>query len=293
MAAIDTFYPIEFQTSFEHVLQQEDSMLGPTITRDNFTGDRKHYNILEDVSASPITTRKAPTPDGEIDAYKVWSSQRPYHIVTTFDEWDQHFLGSIVLPTSDAVRSHVMAYNRQIDQVIISALGGNRVTGADGSTSTALPSGRKVAKDYVESGSTADSGLTIAKLRRSKFLLDSAKVPKADRFLACTSQQIQDLLRTTEVTSADYNVVRALSSGDIDTFLGFKFVVTEELTTIAASTRGCYAYHRRAIKMSAVDRTTKMDERSDLNHALQIRTKWLNGAMRYMDEMVVQIACSE
>ena len=37
-----------------------------------------------------------------------------------------------------------------------------------------------------------------------------------------TATQITNLLSATEVKSADYNTVRALVRGEIDTFLGFK-----------------------------------------------------------------------
>jgi hypothetical protein len=293
MAAIDTFFPTVFQTSFDQVLQQENSKLLSAVTRDDFTGNNKWYNIMEDDEMSAITVRKGVTPDGEMDAYKVWNFQAPFHKVTTFDEWDQHFLGSIVLPTSDTVRNHVMAYNRKVDDVIIDALGGNRVTGESAGTSTALPSGQKVAVDFVESGSTTNSGLTIGKLRQAQYIMDTDEVPEEDRFFVCTAKQKQDLLRTTELTSSDYSEVKALVRGQIDTFLGFKFIMSQRLDTITTNVRAAYAFHKRAIKLSGKDRMTKMDELPTRNHALQIRTKCMLGAFRYMDELVVQVACHE
>ena len=293
MADIPTFYPELFDTSFGKVLQQESPILAPTMTQRDISGDRHWYNIMEDVSMSDITTRKGDTPDGDFEGYKVWHSQTPREIVVSFDENDARNLGTIVLPTSDSVMNQAMARNRKLDDVLISALGGSRVTGTSGETSTAFPSGQKIAKDYVQTGSAATCGLTISKLRRAKYLMDTGQVPKGERYLACGAAQIQDLLSTTEVTSADYNVIRALVQGDINTFMGFTFVQTERLVTLETDVRACYAYHKKAIRFSAVDRKTHMDWLPTKRHRLQIRTVEIMGAMRYLNEMVVQIACDE
>ena len=38
--------------------------------------------------------------------------------------------------------------------------------------------------------------------------------------------RIEALLGDTSVTSSDFNTVKALVQGDVDTFMGFKFIVT-------------------------------------------------------------------
>ncbi|GAH48044.1 unnamed protein product, partial [marine sediment metagenome] len=61
----------------------------------------------------------------------------------------------------------------------------------------------------------------------AKQILDEAEAPPEDRYFVCTSESIIDLLGTTEVTSADYNTVKALVAGQINSFLGFTFKQTE------------------------------------------------------------------
>ena len=108
--------------------------------------------------------------------------------------------------------------------------------GKDGTTAKAFPDDRVVAKDYVESGTKASSGLTLAKLRRTLQMFQEADAWTEDSsaagdqlVFACSSAQILNLLSTTEVTSYDYNSVKALVDGKVDTFMGFKFVRTELL----------------------------------------------------------------
>ena len=297
MATIDTFYPVTFQTSFDQVLQQMDSRLLTAVTRADFTGKKKWFNLLNDSEAQDILTRKGDTPDGELDASKYWITQRPKEKVTTFDEWDKHFLGTIVLPTSDEVQSHAMAFNRAIDDVLIASMDATRYIGEDGTTTDAFPAGQSIASNYVETGSTAQSGLTLGKLRRAKYLMDVSEVPTQGRYIVIGAQQEQDLLRDTNLTSADFNTVKALVDGQVDTFLGFKFLKSQRLpigtVSAVADIRSCFAFHSSAIKFAMSDRQTRMDILPQRRHALQIRSTMMLGAVRTENEKVVRIYSDE
>jgi hypothetical protein len=297
MATIDTFYPTMFQTSFDQVLQQMDSRLLGSITRADFTGKKKWFNLLNDSEAQDILTRKGDTPDGEFDGSKYWLTQRPKEKVTTFDEWDKHFLGTIVLPTSDEVQSHAMAFNRATDDVIISAFDATRYIGEDGTTTDSFPAGQSIASNYVETGSDTPSGMTLAKLRRAKYLMDVSEVPDSERYIVIGAKQEQDLLRDTNLTSADFNTVKALVDGKVDTFLGFKFLKSQRLPvgTVSgvADIRSCFAFHKSAIKFAMSDRQTRMDILPQRRHALQIRSTMMLGAVRTENEKVVRIYSDE
>lgn len=286
-----------FQTSFDQVLQQMDSRLLGSITRADFTGKKKWFNLLNDSEAQDILTRKGDTPDGEFDGSKYWLTQRPKEKVTTFDEWDKHFLGTIVLPTSDEVQSHAMAFNRATDDVIISAFDATRYIGEDGTTTDSFPAGQSIASNYVETGSDTPSGMTLAKLRRAKYLMDVSEVPDSERYIVIGAKQEQDLLRDTNLTSADFNTVKALVDGKVDTFLGFKFLKSQRLPvgTVSgvADIRSCFAFHKSAIKFAMSDRQTRMDILPQRRHALQIRSTMMLGAVRTENEKVVRIYSDE
>jgi hypothetical protein len=293
MADIDTFFPTEFSSNWEHILQQEQSILGSVVNDATFTGDRKKFNQAGDEEMTDVTTRKGDTPDGDFDATAYWLSHRPKELVTTFDEWDATFLGNVVLPTSDTVKLHAQAYNRALDATIRDALGGTRYIGTDGTTTDALPSGQKVAKDFAEVGTGANSGLTIEKLRQAMYLMDEAQVPSEGRYMVIKAKQKQDLLRTTEATNKLYTEVQALYNGQINHFMGFTFLVYKGLSTLEANVRQCFAFHRDAIKKSVHGRQVHMDKLPTRRHALQIRTVAMMGAVRTQNELVVQVACHE
>lgn len=191
----------------------------------------------------------------------------------------------LVDPKGPYQESARMAMNRRKDRIILAALGGTAYSGKAGATSVALPSGQKVAHGSV--------GMTIAKLLNAKQLLDEAEAPE-ERYFVCPSESIIDLLGTTEVTNADYNTVRALASGQIDSFLGFKFIRTELVyleNSSSTTTWYCYAYCKGAIGYGNLeDITVRLTERTDKNYAWQAYCSMDLGATRVEDEMVVEVA---
>ncbi len=121
---------------------------------------------------------------------------------------------------------------------VIAALGGTSYTGETGSTSVTLPAGQK---PYSASNQT--TGLTVDKLLEAKKILDLADVdPSLPRFIVVSPKQISDLLNTTEVKSSDFNTVKALAQGQLDSFLGFKFIVSNRLKFDATNTDDRLAY---------------------------------------------------
>ena len=154
----------------------------------------------------------------------------------------------LVDPTSSYAKVTVAAMNRTIDDQIIAALGGSADTGVAGATKQVpLPSSSKF------STAQQTDGLTIAKLLETKFFFDNGSVdPSLRRFFVCGPKQIQDLLATTEIKSSDFNTVKALAQGDINSFLGFEFIMSTRLGFDATNTddRLCFGFTEDAIKLA-------------------------------------------
>lgn len=98
----------------------------------------------------------------------------------------------------------------------------------------------------------ATTNLNVAKLRETKKLMDKNNVPPQDRHMVIHANSLAALLSETETTSADYNTVRALVSGELNTFLGFKFHVLGDrteggLSIDGSNDRQLFAFHKDAI----------------------------------------------
>lgn len=296
---IPAHFPLEYDTNWVQLAQQTQSKLSPHVTETPFEGKSKDFNRIGAVDFQSITARAAETRITDVPTSKRRLSQAGYDKASMFDEWDEQYLGQISLPRSGVMASHMNAANRLKDLVIVTAALGDAVVpsvtdlGVETTSTVALPAGQKVAIDYVETGSAANSGLTIGKLRKAKFLFDDAEIEDdEERVLTVTAKEIQDLLKTTEVTNSDYNTVKALAEGRVDTFLGFKFkrVSSSKVLPAVAGVRYLPAFVKSGINFATTGAKAYMDVRADKSHALQIRHTLLLGAVRLEDEKVVQIA---
>jgi hypothetical protein len=100
----------------------------------------------------------------------------------------------------------------------------------------------------------SNTALTVATLRKAITLLNKEGVPSTDRHFAHSAQQLDDLLATTEVTSSDYNAVKTLVNGEVNTFLGLKLVMIADNRSEgglpkgdAANDRIGFIYHKDAV----------------------------------------------
>jgi len=290
---IPDHFTTQFDSNWKHLVQQKNSKLKEYVTLDSIEGKEKSYNQLDATSMTQITDRSRDTRISDQAMAKRWIRPLNYDCAKLVDEFDEQFLGEVVLPTSPIIQSHGAAYARTCDKIIIDALGGTAFTGATGTTATVLPAGQKIAANYVESGAVANSGLTIAKLRAAKFLFDSNEVDEEEeRIIVVSAKQLQDLLRDDKITSADYNTVRALVDGNLNTFMGFKFRRSQQLP-LATDIRSCFAYVKSGVILAERGLKTHMDIRTDLSHSLQIRSVASLAAVRMEEKKVVEIACDE
>lgn len=98
---------------------------------------------------------------------------------------------------------------------------------------------------------TTNTALTVATLIAGVTKLNDVGVPESDRTFIHSAQQKADLLGTTQVTSSDYNSVKALVNGDVNTFLGLKFICIakrdEGGLPIASTDVLGFIYHKDAV----------------------------------------------
>jgi len=154
------------------------------------------------------------------------------------------------------------AIGRRADQIVIDAIAGS---------GTSLT----VSNDI---GGT-DTNLNVAKLREAKRLMDANNVPMDDRYMLIHASNLSNLLSETSVTSSDFNTVKALVQGEINTFLGFNFITIGDRTEGgltgggSGSDRTVYAWHKSAVGMAE-----GMGIRSEINYIPE-KTSWLVASM--------------
>jgi hypothetical protein len=131
------------------------------------------------------------------------------------------------------------AIGRRQDQVIIDAL-------------SSASAGSTVANTVVTTGSASASDLNVGKILSAKKALDAKNVPPTDRHLIIHANNLSALLGDERAVSGDYQNLRALVAGQINTFLGFTVHMIGDrdeggLAIDGSSDRICYAFHKMSV----------------------------------------------
>ena len=281
---ITTAFVNQFSANVQMLSQQMGSLLRNAVDTESVNGEKAFFDQVGQAAAVLRTSRHADTPLVETPHTRRMVTMSDYEYADLIDDSDKVRL--LVDPTSTYSRAAAAAMGRAMDDVIITAALGTSQTGKDGSTSTALPAGQKIAH--------GSAGLTIAKLVSAKELLDAASVdPSIPRHIVVSPKQISDLLNNTSVTSADFNTVKALAQGEINSFVGFNFIVSNRLTDDGTS-RQVIAFAQDGLKLAVgKEPAARIDERADKSYSTQVYYCQTIGATRMEEEKVVEIACNE
>ena len=281
---VNTAFVNQFSANVAMLSQQMGSLLRGAVDTESVTGEKAFFDQVGEAAAVARSSRHGDTPLVETPHSRRMVSLTTYEWADLIDDADK--VRMLIDPTSSYARAAAAAIGRAMDDTIISALGGTAKTGKEGSTSTTFPSGQKIVH--------GSGGLTIAKLVSAKKLLDANSVdPSIKRYIVVSPEQIEDLLNSTTVTSSDFNTVKALVQGDINTFVGFEFITSNRLSDDGTS-RLCLAWAEDGLKLGlGKDVSAQITERADKSYSTQVYYCMSIGATRMEEEKVVQIACNE
>lgn len=281
---ITTAFSQQFSSNVALLSQQRGSILRGAVREESVVGEKSFFDQVGSVAAVKRTSRHGDTPIVETPHSRRMVTLETYEWADLIDDADK--VRMLIDPTSTYAQAAAAAMGRAIDDEIIAAATGTAKTGKSGSTSTSLPAGQQIAAGSAD--------LTIAKLLSAKEIMDSADIdPSIPRHIVCAPAQISSLLNTTEVKSSDFNTVRALARGELDSYLGFSFHVSNRLT-VAANIRTCFAWAQDGLMLAVgKDQMSRIEERADKSYSTQVYYCQTVGSTRMEEEKVVQILCDE
>jgi hypothetical protein len=300
---ITTAFVRQFGGNVIHLVQQQGSRLRGAVRTENLVGESGYYERIGNVVAQKKTSRHADTVITDTPHSRRMVVGSTYNHADLIDNDDK--LKMLIDPKSDYVQAFMWALGRAIDDEIIEA--------ADGTASTGkLGTGTQAHSNLYKLGSVNAAGNAVAKmnvelLRRLKKKLDGFEVEDMERYIAFDANQAENLLSETEITSSDYNSVKALVRGEVNTFLGFNFIRTERLllnsgTLNYSYTDGsvgagsgdadghtrCIAWQKKGLLLAVNQEPfAKIAERPDKNHSTQAYVEMTVGAVRMEEERVL------
>lgn len=173
------------------------------------------------------------------------------------------------------------AIARRMDQVVLDAL-----TAASGTNTVANSIGG------------SNTNLNVAKLRAAKKALDAKNVPADGRCFIIHANSLDSLLSETSVTSSDFNSVKALVTGDVNTFLGFQFITMGDrdeggLAIDGSNDRTCFAFHKDAMGLGiSMNQTSRVDYIAEKTSFL-VASMFSAGSVAIDADGIVKVTCRE
>ena len=285
---ITTAFVQQYSANVQMLSQQMGSRLRDAVRLETVVGKNAFIDQIGSVTAQLRSSRHADTPQIDTPHQRRRLSIASYEFADLIDDQDK--VRMLIDPTSSSAQAAAAAMGRAMDDVIITAALGTASTGETGSGSATLDA----TNNMVGSASSNDV-LTIAKLTEAKRKMDLNDVdPSIPRYIAVGPKQIEDLLGTTQVTSSDFNTIKALVQGDVDTFMGFQFIMTNRLDIDSNDIRSCFAWAEDGITLGiGKDVQARIDERNDKGYATQVYYCMDIGAVRMEEAKVVKIFCDE
>jgi hypothetical protein len=285
---VTTAFVQQYSANVQMLSQQMGSRLRDAVRVENVVGKNAFIDQIGSATAALRTSRHADTPQMDTPHDRRRLSLADYEYADLVDDQDK--VRMLIDPTSSYARAAAAAMGRAMDDVIITAATGTASTGETGSGSASLDA----TANSVGSSSSND-GLTLAKLREAKRKMDLNDVdPSIPRYIAVGPKQIEDLLGDTTVTSSDFNTVKALVQGELDTYMGFRFIMSNRLSVDSNDIRKCFAWAEDGLTLGiGKDISARIDERADKGYATQVYYCMSIGSVRMEEDKVVQIFCDE
>ena len=304
----------QFSSNVFHLSQQKGSRLRGTVRVESQNSEAYFYDRIGAVSAKEKTSRHSDVEYSDTPHSRRKVTMADFYYADLVDKEDK--LRLIMDPESEYSKAAYMTLGRKMDDVIIAGLLGNAYGGKEGTQSIALPNSQKVAA--FDGTATVGRKLNLKTLKaiKKKFTKNEALDMDTDLiYLTVTSEQIESLLDEQELTSADFNSVKALVAGTIDTFYGFKFIRIERMPTnaanitynkdtgvvgsgsqtiVAGTAKSMIAWVPSALVMAlGADVQGRIDEIPHKHYSKQVYASMTIGAARLEEEKVVEVICLE
>jgi hypothetical protein len=285
---INKAFETSFSDNFLHLASQKQSKLGGAVRYEQVNDAKQFmFDRMDTVSMVQSVSRHEDTPLTEVPFSRRRVTFNTYRAVDLIDNPDRVKMAKD--PTSPTMKQLTAAMNRQKDDVIISAALGNAfsISSSDAASSIALPAAQKIANGGTD--------LTLGKLLEAKKKLLNNDVDPGEEpmYVVVGPDQLEALLGVTTNTSVDFNSVRALMNAELDTWCGFKFIISTRLAKVG-DIRSCFAWAKSGIGLAMNGSPNiRISERSDKNYSTQCFVECSLGATRIEDEKVVQLDCDE
>jgi hypothetical protein len=288
---ITTAFVKEFGRTIDLLAQEKGQKFRKAVRMEPITGEFKFFEQIAATSAIRTNTRHADSP-----LINTEHRRRRVGIINVewgdlVDDFDKVRL--LVDPTNPMSMNAGLAVGREFDDILIEKFFATADTGKEGGTPVVFPSGNQIAADF--DGDAVKEGLTVEKMREARKLLKQnfVDLDMEPVWIAWDAEREDDLLGTTEVTSIDFNTVRALVNGDVGSFMGMTPIRTERLESDGAGDLRLPVWTPSGMAMAmGMEANAQIARRPDKRFSIYIFWSMVVGATRLEEAKVIEIKCA-
>lgn len=285
-----------FSTVLALKLQQQTSMLRGRVMEGQHVG--KQASPIDYIGAIQMKApqgRYAPNQPQNVDFTRRWVTpvdKEAYQLIDTFDK-----LRLLMDPTSQYSSVAAAAVAREWDDRIIGAAFATATIGDSTGISTTTENFDTTAWRVASTfGSSAASGLTVAKMIEAKRVMRKAQVQVDTEQLTwvTNSQGEADLLNQVQVVSTEFSDRPVLQDGKVVRFMGWDIVYSERLTSSSNLRQNIAMVKSGAYLGVWKDTENDVSRRNDLSGLpWQLATLMTSGATRLEPGRLLQVLCSD
>lgn len=211
------------------LFNQKTSRLRNTVSVEAVTGERQAIDSLGANRLIQKTARNVTVPVTETARFRRWMEQKDYWNSERFDGFDA--LRTHTDPLGRLAQAWASGAAREWDRCAVDAALGAAKVDKYGETIVNLPTSQIVPH--------GGSGLTLQKLKQAVKMLRRVNPDRDDAIsVFVTSEQEDELLNSTIVTSSDYNRERPLVDGALPYFMGAYFHTIDDVLNLADPAAG-------------------------------------------------------
>lgn len=320
---VDTALVQTYHSNLNIKFQQMGSRLRPYVRTETQNAEFDYYDRIGPTDAVEVTTRHGDTPLVSTPHDRRRVGLRDFDWADLIDRKDK--IRMLADPTAPYTMNAIYALGRKMDDVVIAAATGTAYTGKTGATSTAFSVNQVMFADATDGsafngggtgiGTAANGGtttnLTLGKLRRARQLMDTQEVTTDSEYnivgvfspamiWALMRDSVAGVAGTTSivnpVVSTDYNAVRALANGQLDTFMGIRFVKSNRLlagVSVSTVKMGLLFEQQGLVLAVGQEISADVGPRRDKRNSIQVYVSGSFGATRLWEEKIVQVNCDE
>jgi hypothetical protein len=295
---ITTAFVKQYNANVQLLSQQKGARFRSAVREESQEGKHQFFDQIGATSARKRTERHGDTPLISTPHSRRRVSLIDFDWADLIDDMDK--VRMLIDPASSYAINAAYAMGRAADDELIEAFTATAYTGEEGSTPVTFPTTQSIQGDGTVYAAGVGVTLDLNGLLKAKEMLDAAEVDEdIPRYFSCPAKVLSDLLKIEKITSADYATVKALVHGEIDTYLGFKFIRSERLPVdrVTADDGGddgsCFAWAQNGMLLSLGQNPIgRISERDDKNYSTQVFYSQALGAVRMEEKKVVEVICA-